>query len=99
MPAINLEAATVKLAHAVEGMDADDVFQFYNELYPATPASGDSLATIQVPLRQQIVEHINAGLEPEEVVDLWGVAFPKDRAVYFNEEDGLLHYGAGDEER
>ena len=70
-------------------MEADDLCQFYNELYPAEPASGENLATIRIPLRQQIVEHINAGLEPEEVVDLWSVAFPKDREVYYNEEDGF----------
>ena len=93
MPTISLEAATGKLRHAVEDMNADDLCQFYNELYPAEPASGENLATIRIPLRQQIVEHINAGLEPEEVVDLWSVAFPKDREVYYNEEDGFLHFG------
>ena len=35
---------------------------------------------------------IDNGLEVEEILDLWHVIFPKHRTVWFEEEEGLLHY-------
>ena len=32
------------------------------------------------------------GLEAEEIPDLWNVIFPYHRSVWFDEEEGLLHY-------
>ena len=90
MATISLEDATGKLTHAIEDLDADELVQLYNELFPDKPVPSEA-TTDPNQLRQQIIEHINGGLEPEEVVDLWSVAFPTDRKVYFNEEDGFLH--------
>ena len=92
MPTITLDAATDRLTHAVEEMHADDLLQIYNELFPDEPASEEEAYEDVTPLVEHIVEHIDQGLQPEEVVDLWNVAFPKIPQVYFNEEDGLLHY-------
>ena len=74
-------------------MPADDLLQVYNELFPEEPASESRASGDVALLFEPIVEHIRHGLEPEEVVDLWNVVFPRDRAIYFDEEDKLLHYG------
>jgi hypothetical protein len=88
MRTVSVDAASEKLTGAVGGMDADDLLQVYNELFPDDPATDGDTA----PLVEHIVDHISHGLEPEEVVDLWNVVFPQDREVYFNEEDNLLHF-------
>lgn len=93
MSTITLDAAAEKLTHAVEEMHADDLLEFYNEIFPNDPASEEDAYEDVTPLIEQIVDHIGRGLEPEEVVDLWNVAFPKDREVFYNEEDGYLHVG------
>ena len=97
MSTISVDDATKKLTQAVEGMHADDLVQVYNELFPDEPASEEEAYEDVIPLVEQIVDHITRGLEPEEVVDLWNVVFPKDREVYFNEEDDLMHFAEGDE--
>jgi len=35
--------------------------------------------------QKQIFDHIEKGLEVEEILDLWRVVFPKDRRVHFDE--------------
>lgn len=92
MATISVPAASEKLTHAVEDMHADDLLQVYNELFPDEPATEDDAYDDVTPLVEQVVDHIGRGLEPEEVVDLWNVVFPKDREVYFNEEENLLHF-------
>lgn len=92
MPTTSVDAATEKLNHAVEEMHADDLVQVYNELFPDELATEEEAHDDVTPLVKRIVDHISRGLEPEEVVDLWNVVFPKDREVYFNEEDNLLHF-------
>ena len=95
MPTISVDDATEKLTHAVEEMHADDLREVYNELFPDEPATEEEAYEDVAPLVEQIVGRIAEGLAPEEVVDLWNVVFPKDRDVYFNEEDNLLHFAAG----
>lgn len=96
MPTINVDVATEKLSHAVEEMHADDLLQVYNELFPDKPVAEDEASCDVGSLVKQIVDHISGGLEPEEVVDLWNVVFPRDREVYFDEEDCLLHFAASE---
>ena len=93
MSMITLDAATEKLTEAVGQMPPDELVQIYNELFPDEPAADDESGLNVSPLFEQIVSHFGRGLEPEEVVDLWNVAFPEDHDVYYNEEDGYLHVG------
>lgn len=92
MPTISLDEAAGKITHEVEGMTVDDVVEVYNELFPEEPAAEDAVNGNLAPLVAQIVDHIQHGIEPEELVDLWNVVFPKDRQVYYDEESGLVHY-------
>jgi hypothetical protein len=45
------------------------------------------------PLIERLVEHVNSGLEIDEVIDLWGLIFPRHRNVWYDdEEEERLHY-------
>ena len=91
MPTIPKAEAVERLAKAMEKASDDDLVEFYAELFPAKgrpDASGGNGA----PLAKQLVQHIRAGIEPEEIVDLWNVVFPGDRNVYYDEEDDTLCY-------
>jgi hypothetical protein len=35
---------------------------------------------------------MDKGLEVEEILALWSVVFPKQRRVWFDEDESLVHY-------
>jgi hypothetical protein len=92
MPEISIDQATEKLSEALSGMTADDVVAVYNELFPDRPAKEEDVNGDARTLLAEVVEHIRRGLEPEEVLDLWNVVFPKDRNVYYDEEARRVHF-------
>ncbi|REJ68507.1 MAG: hypothetical protein DWQ31_07900 [Planctomycetota bacterium] len=96
MPVLAVAEAIEKLTHQVEEMDADAILETYNEVFPDDPATEEEAYDDVHRLIELVVEHIHGGLEPEEVVDLWNVVFPRDRQVYFDEEDRQLHFVEGE---
>jgi hypothetical protein len=84
MPIISLAEATETLARSVEKAGADDLVEIYAELFPERPSPSPPSAV-------DIVWHIRHGLEPDEVVGLWNVVFPRDRNVWYNEEEGSIY--------
>jgi len=88
MPALSEAEATEKLAKAVEKSTADELVEIYAELFPerASPPS---------PVVGELVGHIRHGLAPEEIVDLWHVVFPRDRNVWYDEEEKTICYNEG----
>jgi len=89
MTAIPKNEAIERLAKAVEKASSDDLLQIYTELHPAHPLP-DVTGTKAEHLAKELAAYIRAGIEPEEVVDLWNVVFPADRYVYYDEEDDVL---------
>jgi hypothetical protein len=91
MPVIPLKDAIEQLARAVEAAAPEDLAEIHAELFPAKhlpDLSGANAATVA----PELARSIRAGIEPEEVVDLWNVVFPADRDVYYDEEDGALRH-------
>jgi hypothetical protein len=68
MPGLSPRQATEKLTDAVESMNADDLLDFHNEVFPQdrklelSQDSGESD-------RRKILEYIAQGLEIEEILD------------------------------
>ncbi|HEX5244855.1 MAG TPA: hypothetical protein VFW23_16480 [Tepidisphaeraceae bacterium] len=85
MPALTKEQATEKLAQDVEQARLAALSEIYAELFPEQPA-------VRIPSASELAQRIRAGLEWEEIVDLWNVVFPKDRNVWYDEEDDRIHY-------
>jgi len=85
MPALSEAEATERLATAVAKARADELVEIYAELFPERPSP-------PAPVVGELVGHIRHGLAPEEIVDLWHVVFPKDRNVWYDEEETVILY-------
>jgi len=85
MPALSKEQATERLAEAIEKARATALSEIFSELFPERSAA-------EIPNPSDLAGHVREGLEWEEIVDLWNVVFPKDRNVWYDEEDDKLHY-------
>lgn len=40
---------------------------------------------------KQLVQHSSSGPEMDEVIDLWGLIFPKHRNVWYGDEEERIH--------
>ena len=92
MATITKQLAVDRVAQAVKEAHPDDLVEIYNELFPENPTTKDAANKNSSALLKKIVAHIDGGLEVEEILDLWHVIFPKHRAVWFDEDECLLHY-------
>lgn len=92
MAAITKQQAVARLAEAVKKAQPDDLVEIYNELFPEEPTTEDAANEAPSALVKKISAHIDNGLEMEEILDLRHVIFPKHRRVWFDEDEGLIHY-------
>jgi antitoxin component of MazEF toxin-antitoxin module len=92
MATITKHQAVHRLTEAVRKASTDDLVEIYNELFPEKPITEDEAKEDPSTLVQKIVAHIDRGLEVEEILDLRYVILPKHRRVWFDEEEGLIHY-------
>ncbi len=89
MPTLSPREATERLIRSVEGMDADDLLDFHNEVFPQDRKSQLDAGADD---RRKILDYITRGLEIEEILDFWSVAFPNSYNVHFDDEDRTIHY-------
>lgn len=94
MPVIPKKEATQKILDEVKRLQTYDLVEAFNELQPGSPKSSDDTTIDKDELVQTISSQINAGLEVEELIDLWNVVFPQDRNVWYDEETDALHVNA-----
>jgi len=80
------------LTRAVTESRSDDFVEIYNELFPEDPITEQAAVSRRNLLAQKVLDHMSEGLEIEEIIDLWNVIFPRHRDVYFDEDDGRVHY-------
>ncbi len=92
MATIRKQDAVDRLTQAVKAAHADDLVEFYNELFPEEPTTEERASVNPPVIVNRIFAHIANGLEVEEILDLWNVVFPKHRGVWFDEDEGLIHY-------
>src|SRR5712664_902024 len=92
MATITKRQAVDRLTEAVKEAHPDDLVEIHNELFPEKPTTEDEAKEDPSALVKKIVAHIDDGLEVEEILDLWHVIFPKDRGLWFDEDECLLHY-------
>ncbi len=92
MVAIRKDEAVDRLTQAVNVAHADDAVEIYYELFPEVTTIQEK-AEVDLPtVIEKILAHVANGLEVEEILDLWNVVFPAHRNVWFDEDEGLLHY-------
>ena len=94
MPSISIHEAVEKLTRAVESMAPYDLLDFYNEVFPEAQKSALSERGRGAVEKQRILEHFAAGLEIDEILDFWRVAFPGSRKVEYDDETDTISYRA-----
>lgn len=92
MPDLSTREAAERLVRAVESMESYDLLDFYNEVFPEVPRSQLDAADAGAGDRRKVIDYIVKGLEIEEIVDLWNVAFPETCNVYYDDETATIHY-------
>ena len=93
MPVVTKDKALDLLTNEVEEkLGADELLEVYNEVFPDDPYAGEEAHNTSGPLVERLVDHINSGLEIDEVIDLWGLIFPKHRNVWYDDEEERIHY-------
>ncbi len=92
MAAITKQEAVDRLTQAVKKAQPDDLVEIYNDLFPEKPTTEDAANKDPAALVKKIAAHIDDGLEVEEILALWNVIFPTHRRVWFDEDEGTIHY-------
>jgi hypothetical protein len=93
MATVTREQAVDLLTKQVEGQfGVDELLEVHNELFPDEPFTEEEAHEDCIPLVEQIVAHLSRGLEPEEIVDVWSLIFPRHRHVWYDEEEERFHY-------
>jgi hypothetical protein len=93
MPVVSKDQAIELLTREVEeNLRADELLEVYDELFPDDPYPAEEARRDVAPLIERIVGHIQGGLAVEEIVDRWGLVFPKHRNVWYDEGEGGIHY-------
>jgi hypothetical protein len=93
MPVITKQHALELLTNEVQAkLGADELLEVYNEVFPDHPYTAEEVAKDSGPLVEQLVDHIEGGREIDEVMDLWGLIFPKHRNVWYDDEEERIHY-------
>jgi hypothetical protein len=82
------------LIHVVQ-FGNDDLVEIHNELFPETPTTEQTANAGLEGLRTKVLGHMKS-LEIEEILGLWGVVFPQDRQVQYDEEKKKFNYQRGE---
>jgi hypothetical protein len=75
-----------------EHFGVDELLEVHNEIFPNEPFTEDEANEDCSPLVERIVDRLKSGLEPEEIVEVWSVIFPRHRNVWYDEEEERFHY-------
>jgi hypothetical protein len=95
VPAITKKKAVAALRAEVVRARADDLVEIHNELFPEEPATEQAADEDREALRARVLDHMKR-LEIEEILGLWGVVFPRDREVWYDEEKKKINYERGE---
>jgi len=92
MPTLAKRQAVEKLIQAVRGMSLDDLLDFHNELFPEEPKAELDPKNGGTVVREKVLDYLGRGVEVEEILDLWNVAFPEAWNVSYDDEADTIQY-------
>jgi hypothetical protein len=92
MPTLAKREAVEKLIQAVRGMSLDDLLDFHNEMFPEGPMADLVTQNDGNMVRQKVLDYLGRGVEVEEILDLWNVAFPEAWNVTYDDEADTIQY-------
>jgi hypothetical protein len=92
MPTLTRSEAVERLTQVVRDMSLDDLLDFHGELFPEEPKlKPDEQPEIGV-IRRRVLDYLGRGIEVEEILDLWNVAFPEAWNVTYDDEFDEIQY-------
>jgi hypothetical protein len=93
MPAVNKDQALELLTRQVEeNLGTDELLEVYNEVFPDDPCTEEDAEADSGRLVEQLADHVNSGLEIDEIMDLWRLILPGHRNLWYDEEEEMIHY-------
>jgi hypothetical protein len=95
VPAITKKKAVEALTAEAARAHTDDLVEIHNELFPEEPTTEQAANEDLDGLRAKVLSHMKS-LEIEEILGLWGVVFPQDRQVWYDEEKKEFNYLRGE---
>jgi hypothetical protein len=92
MATVTREQAVDLLTKQVKHFGAAELLEVHNELFPDEPFTPEEARKDRLSLVERIVNHLNGGLEPEEIVEVWPLISPRHRNVWYDEEEERFHF-------
>ncbi len=92
MQAVSTTMAVSRLSEEIAKYGWDDLRAIHNELFPRQPVTEVAAKQDAAAVRRRIVDRFQAGLELDEIIDLWNVVFPNSWNVYYDETSDEIHY-------
>jgi hypothetical protein len=91
MPALSTDKAIQRLKKKIEeDLGPDELLEVHNELFADDPNFSEEADPFQI--TEQLVNHLNGGLDPEEILQMWNLVCPADRHVWHDEANGIYLY-------
>jgi hypothetical protein len=92
MSPISTDQAAELFIEAVKNASPDYLVAFHNELFTRQKTTQEAAEKNPQAFLKRVLDHIQQGLEIDEVLDFWNVVFPRRQRLSWDEEDGLFHF-------
>src|SRR5438046_9294525 len=97
MPILTKKKAVEVITAEVRRGSPADLVAIHNELFPRPRMTLETAERDPAAVSAKIFKHIEAGLEIEEILDLWNVIFPGHHERWYNEITKKLVLEKGEE--
>src|SRR5271166_3724358 len=93
MAAVTQAEAVARLTKAVEeNLDPYYLQGLYNFIFRQSPVTIEEVQRDPRPIVERVVKHLNDGLDVEWIVHFWPLICPRDRRIWYNEEDDRIYF-------
>jgi len=92
MPILTKKKAVEVITAEVRRAEPHDLVEIHNELFPQERINKVTAERDPAAVSAKIFRHIAAGLEIEEILDLWNVLFPRHPERWFDEVEKKFHF-------
>jgi hypothetical protein len=92
MPVLTKKKAVEVLSAEIRRGEPHDLVEIHNELFPRQRINEEVAERDPAAVSAKIFKHIEAGLEIEEILDLWNVIFPRYPRRWYDEVNKKLHF-------
>lgn len=93
MPAATKDQAIDLLRTQIEEQfGPDELLEIDNELFEEDPYTEEEANDDPIQLVERLADYLNGEREPEEIVQVWNLIFPRHRNVWYDEESKVFHY-------